>query len=300
MNTRAKLPFNPLLVVIGLAAAATLYSSLYTVEEGHVGVIKRFGEAKEQVNPGLHFKIPFADKVEAIEVRTRKNMEQLPAATHEQMPVTAEVSVNWTVNRDDALTLYRAYGGLPQFEQRILDPKLRSAAKDALSHYKAEQLIQNRAAVINEIETLLVAEMGDYPVKLDSVQIENIVLPPRYIESIQIKQTEKNLAQAEQHKLERQRLEAQRAVNTAQAERDANKARADGQAYAIRAEAQAQAEAIRLKGDAEAQAMEAKADALKANASLVDYVKAQQWNGQMPQTMLSDGTNLFWTLPQKK
>ncbi|WP_341501228.1 prohibitin family protein [Gallaecimonas sp. GXIMD4217] len=295
-----KLPINPLAVVGGIAVLSMIYSAMYTVDEGHVGVIKRFGEAKEQVNPGLHFKIPFADRVEAIEVRTRKNVEQLPAATYEQMPVTAEVSVNWTVNKDDALSLYRAYGGLSQFEQRILDPKLRSASKDALAHYKAEQLIQNRASVINEIEALLLDAMSDYPVKLDSVQIENIVLPPRYIESIQIKQTEKNLAQAEQHKLERQRLEAQRAVNTAQAERDANKARADGQAYAIRAEAEAQAEAIRLKGDAEAKAMKAKADALKANPGLVDYVKAQQWNGQMPQTMLSDGTNLFWTLPQKK
>lgn len=56
-----------ILIVIGL------FGSIYTVNEGHIGIVKRFSEAKEQVSPGLHFKVPFIDSVEEIEVRTRKN-----------------------------------------------------------------------------------------------------------------------------------------------------------------------------------------------------------------------------------
>jgi regulator of protease activity HflC (stomatin/prohibitin superfamily) len=274
--------------------------SMYTVQEGHVGIIKRFGEATEQVNPGLHMKLPFIDSVEVLEIRTRKNVEKLNASTYEQMPITAEISINWTVQRAQAFDLFKSYGGLTQFEDRILDPKLRSAAKDALSRYKAEEIIQNRSKVIAQIEDLLVNEMKDYPVKLDSAQLENLGLPQKYIQSIETKQTEKNLAAAEEHRLQRQKLEAQREVNTALAQRDAAKAAADGKAYTIEVEAKAQAQAIRLKGIAEAEAINKKASALNQSATLVDYVRALQWNGQMPQTIMGSGQNVLWNMSDKK
>jgi regulator of protease activity HflC (stomatin/prohibitin superfamily) len=282
---------------IGLGVLLLLANkSMYTVDEGNVGIVKRFGEATQQVNPGLHAKIPFVDTVEFLEIRTRKNVEKLLATTHEQMPVTAEVSINWTIRRGEAFELFKRYGGLDQFEARILDPKLRSAAKDALARYKAEEIVQNRSQVIAKIEEVLLTETKEYPVKLDSAQLENLVLPKKYLQSIETKQTEKNLAAAEKHRLDRQQLEAQREVNTANAKRDAAKATADGKAYSIRTEAVAEAGAIRLKGLAEAEAIFKKAEALRQSYVLVDYVRAQQWNGQMPSTIMGEGQNIMWNM----
>ncbi len=298
-QSRNKRKLSLLWLIAFLFLAMTLFRSMYTIDEGHVGIVKRFGEATEQVNPGLHIKIPFVDSIEVLEIRTRKNLERLNASTHEQMPVTAEVSINWTVRRDQAFELFKRYGGLSQFESRILDPKLRSAAKDALARYKAEEIVQNRSAVISHIEELLVEEMQEYPVKLDSAQLENLGLPKKYIQSIETKQTEKNLAAAEKHRLDRQQLEAQREVNTANAKRDAAKATADGKAYAIRTEAVAEAEAIKLKGLAEAQAIQKKAEALKQSNLLVEYVRAQQWDGKMPRTMMGEGQNILWNMSEK-
>ena len=271
----------PKLVAVASAALVTillLSMSFYTVDEGHVGIVKTFGEAKKQTNPGLHFKVPFIDSVEEIEVRTRKNEEKMPSSTEEQMPVTVEVSVNWTVDKTAALDMFRNYGGLSQFENRILDPRFRSAVKSVIPKYKAEQLIQDRASAINNIEAALLEEMKEFPLTVDNVQIENIVLPQKYIQSIQTKQTEKNLADAEKHKLERQRLEALREVNTA-----------DAKAQGIVKVAEAEANAIKLKGEAEAAAIEAKAKALRDNPLIVELTKAQTWNGQLPQTVLGEG-----------
>lgn len=281
---------------VAMAIVMGLTSVFFTIDEGHVGIVKRFGEAKEQVNPGLHFKVPLADTIERLEIRTRKNAERLRAATFEQMPIDAEVSVNWTVVRSEAFELFKNYGGLDQFENRILDPKLRSAAKEALARFKAEQIVQNRGQVIQQIEETLLETMKEFPVKLDSVQIENLILPEKYLQSIETKQTEKNLADAEKHRLERQKLEAQREVNTAEAARDAAKARADGQAYATLKQAEAEAEAIKLKGLAEAEAMKKKAEALNNNKTLVEYTKAQQWNGQMPTTIMGEGQGVLWNM----
>ncbi len=286
-------------IAAAIAGVAILWQVPYTIDEGHVGIVKRFGEATAQVNPGLHTKIPFAETVEELEIRTRKNTENMKASTFEQMPVQAEVSVNWTVIRAEAFELYKGYGGLDQFENRILDPRLRSATKDALARFKAEQIIQNRGQVIQKIEETLLDAMSDFPVKLDSVQIENLILPAKYLQSIETKQTEKNLAAAEKHRLERQKLEAQREVNTAEAKRDAEKARADGSAYAITIEATAEAEAIKVKGLAEAEAMIKKAQALKMNKNLIEYVKAQQWDGKLPTTVMGSDQGILWNMKEK-
>jgi regulator of protease activity HflC (stomatin/prohibitin superfamily) len=288
------------LAIVGAIGLSIAYSGFYTVNEGNVGIVKRFGEATTQEGPGLHFKIPVADTVEELEIRTRKNVEKLKASTSEQMPLTAEVSVNWTVVKTEAFDLYKNYGGLEQFENRILDPRLRSATKDALARYKAEEIIQKRSEVIAKIEETLLDTMKDFPVKLDSVQIENLILPAKYLQSIETKQTEKNLAAAEEHKLKRQKLEAQREVNTAEAKRDSEKARADGSAYAIEVEAKAQAEAIRVKGIAEAETITKKAQAIKSNKTLVDYTKALQWDGKLPTTMMGGDQSILWDMKKEK
>ena len=264
-------------IIATLGAVAIGFGSVYTVNEGHIGIVKRFSEAKQQVSPGLHFKLPLIDSVEQLEVRTRKNEERMASSTKEQMPVTVHVSVNWTVDKEHALDLYRQYGGLEQFEKRILDPRFRSATKDIIPRFEAEKLIQDRATAIQGIELNLVEEMKGFPVKVDNIQIENIGLPPKYIQSIETKQTEKNLAAAEQHKLERQRLEALREVNTA-----------DAKAQGIVKVAEAEANAIKLKGEAEAYAINAKAKALKNNPLIVKLTEAQNWDGKLPATILGD------------
>jgi regulator of protease activity HflC (stomatin/prohibitin superfamily) len=274
LNIPLKTIITVLIMVIGV------WSSIYTVNEGHIGIVKRFSEAKEQVNPGLHFKIPFIDSVEEIEVRTRKNEERMASSTKEQMPVTVTVSVNWTVDKAAALDLFRQYGGLSQFENRILDPRFRAATKDVIPRYDAEKLIQDRASAIQAIEANFIEEMKDFPVSVDNIQIENIKLPAKYLTSIETKQTEKNLADAEKHKLARQNLEAQRDVNTA-------KAKADG----IRLIAIAEAESIRIRGLAEAESITAKAKALGNNPLIVKLTEAQNWDGKLPATMLG-GQNM--------
>lgn len=262
-------------MVLVIFASALLLGSFYTVDEGHIGIKKQFSEAISQHTPGLHFKAPFIQDIVPIEVRTRKNTEKMSSSTFEQMPVTVIVSVNWTVDKSAALELYKKYGGLSQFENRILDPRFRSATKDVIPHFKAEQLIQDRASAIAMIEEKLLMKMADYPVTMDDVQIENIQLPEKYINSIEIKQTEKNLADAETHKLARQDLKAQQAVNTA-------KARAKGIEFIAKAEANA----IRVKGLAEAEAITAKAKALGNNPLVVKLTEAQNWDGKLPATVL--------------
>lgn len=284
--------------IIGAAIAVitllfVVFSTIYTIPEGHVGIVTRFGAAIKQVGTGLHMKTPLIEGVRKIEIRERKTVEELAAATNNQLPITATVSANWSVNADGALRLFSRYGSLQQFEERIFDPKLRQAAKAALSAYNADELIRNRTAAIGTIFEELTGLLEGLPVTVSSPQIENIVFPQTYLDAVLAKEKAREEAAREQYALEKQKLEAQRNVQTAEAERDARKARADGNAYAVRVEAEADADAVRLRGDAEAAAVLAVQKALADSPQIVAYEKAKRWNGQLPQTVLPNGALPF-------
>jgi len=270
------------LMIIGTFCFFAFMSSMYTVNEGKVGVVKRFSEAVSQVNPGLHFKIPFIDSIEEIDIRTRKNVEEMPVATKEQMRATAKLSVNWTVKKEFVLDLYKRYGSLAQFEEKILDPKLRDQAKQGIAKFTAEENINQREKVSALIYANLAKVSEEYPIIINTLQYEDLQLPEKYLRSIDDKQTARNERDAEKFRLEKQGQVAQQLVNTANAEKDAAKARADGVAYKIITEAEAQAKATVLNGDADAKAIKAKAAALKANPSVIDYTRALNWNGVYP------------------
>ena len=276
-------------VFILILAIIVGWSSWYITPEGHVDVVKKFSKAEYVAEPGLNFKIPVVSTTDTIEIRTRNlRITQLAAATKEQMPVTAIVSMNWLVKKESVLHLYKDYGSLEQFESRVIIPRFTALAKESISKYTAEEAINKRDLVSATLKTTLVDSMKDLPVDISIVNIEDITLPEVYKKSIETKQTEKNLADAEVFKLQRQNLEAQKLVNTANAEADS-----------IRARAQAEAESISLKGRAEAEAIQAKAKALNDNPLIVELTKAQNWNGQLPNTVIGSNIPMLMQMPSK-
>ncbi len=276
-----------------IVAGLTVYSSFFTVAEGHVGIVTRWSKAIYQTGPGIHFKIPYVDGVEHMEVRQRKNTEKLAAGTANLLPATATVSINWTVNPEAALDIYKRYGSLNQFEDRILDPKLRQAAKAAISKFEAAELIRNRNNAVSKILEYMVSYMEPFPVTINSPQIEDIAFPAQYQEAVLAKERAREAAIQQQHILNKQALEAQQATKIAEAERDARRAKADGVAYQVRVEAEAQAEAIRLTGKAEAEKIRLIVDAMAKNPQYVELERVRQWNGSVPRMLFGENSPGF-------
>ena len=74
---------------------------------------------------------------------------------------------------------------------------------------------------------------------------------------------------------------------------------AKAQAESVKAHAAAEADATRMKGEAEAAAIKAKGDALRQNPNLVELIKAERWNGTLPQTMLPNSAVPFIDVKNK-
>lgn len=288
--------------IAGIVGAAVIFGglmSIYTVEEGHVGIVKRFGEAVESTSPGVHMKLPLIDTVSEMEVRTRKYQIKMTASTtgktengtvELQMPSTIIISANWNIPRESALEIYKEYGGLKQYEERILDPRVIRATKQIFAKHSIESIISGREIVRNEIASALEEALAGKLAQMSDINIEDVQFGRKIREAIENKQTAKLDFEAEQYNLNKQNLEAQRSVNTA-----------DADSQSIEKRSIAKAAAIEREGLAEANSMKAKAEVLAQNPQLIELIKAERWDGKMPTTLMGgDSSGVLLNLKNDK
>ncbi|HEX4892643.1 MAG TPA: prohibitin family protein [Hyphomicrobiaceae bacterium] len=276
------------LVVLVLALAAlTVWLGVYRIDAGHVGIVKRFGNVIDVVDPGLHFKLPYADTVEEMEVRERAFTMDLDAASQDPLELPIKVTVNWLVKRAQVKDLYVQFGSLDQFEKRIILPRLNDSVKGITSRYVVNDLLRKRTEYRDLSKKAFEDRMPD-DVQITGFSIVNIGFPPEYTKAIRDKQVAREQAETERFILDRQRLTSTQVTQSAEAQRDADKARADGRAYEIKVQGEAQAEAIRIMGAALAQ-----------NPLVVEYKKVERWAGTFPTTFMGGdaGAHTLWSLP---
>lgn len=297
MNNRVpRIPRNPLRsltalswipIALILVVVVTLFLGVYRIDAGHVGIVKRFGNVVAVVDPGLHVKIPYADTVEEMEVRERAYRLELAAASQDPLELPITVTVNWLVKRNSVKDLYIQYGSLEQFETRIIRPRLNDAVKGVTSRYKVNDLLRKRSEYRDQSQEVFGGRMPD-AIQITGFSIENVGFPPEYTKAIRQKQVAREQAETEQFVLDRQRLTSTQVTQTAMAQRDADKARADGRAYEIKVQGEAQAEAIRIMGEA-----------LAKHPLVVEYKKVERWGGTFPTTFMGGdaGANTLWSLP---
>ena len=275
------------LAVIAALALITIWLGIYRIDAGHVGVVKRFGNVIDVADPGLHIKLPWADTVEEMEVRERAFNMTLEAASQDPLQVPLQVTVNWLGRREKVKELYIQFGSLDQFEKRIILPRLNDTVKGVTSAYTVNDLLRKRTEYRDRSMETFAKRMPD-DVEITGFSVVNIGFPPEYTKAIRDKQVAREQAETEKFVLERQRLTSTQVTQSAEAQRDADKARADGRAYEIKVQGEAQAQAIRIMGEALAQ-----------NPLVVEYRKVEKWGGNFPTTFMGGdaGANTLWSMP---
>jgi regulator of protease activity HflC (stomatin/prohibitin superfamily) len=283
-------PGSPKLILAGIGLAViltTIWLGIYRIDAGHVGIVKRFGNVIDVVDPGLRFKFPWADTVEEMEVRERAFSMTLEAASQDPLEIPIQVTVNWLVKRDNVKDLYVQFGSLDQFEKRIILPRLNDSVKGVTSAYTVNDLLRKRTEYRDRSMETFSKRMPD-DVQITGFSVVNIGFPPEYTKAIRDKQVAREQAETEKFVLERQRLTSTQVTQSAESQRDADKARADGRAYEIKVQGDAQAEAIKVMGAALAQ-----------NPLVVEYRKVEKWGGTFPTTFMGGdaGANTLWSMP---
>jgi regulator of protease activity HflC (stomatin/prohibitin superfamily) len=272
-----------LFFIIGL-----VFGGFYTVAPGERGVLIRLGSIVRISEPGLHFKIPYVDRVQPISVQTHvMRLDKVESYSKDQQPADMRISVNWEIPPSAVAEVVAEFGNEQQMVDRLISPRVHSEFKVVFGQFTAATAIQERGKLtIDATAALQRAVQG--PVRIVSLQIENIDFSDAYEKSIE----QRMLAEVEVQRLrqnaEREKVQAEITVTVARANADA-----------VRQKAMADAEAIKLRGNAEAEVIRARGAALKETPGLVDLAAVERWNGVLPTQMIPGGSLPFIELGAK-
>ena len=255
------------IAVVALAVALVVVFSLgafTTIPEGYVGLRYRLGKIVDvKTEAGLHFKLPFIENIVRVDVREQVFSITTTAYTKDSQTVEAlELKVNYLLNKAEIIELQRTVG-ISNAADKLILPQINTILKNEIGQYRAEDLIQNRNNIQEQIEQGLRSQLSPYGIEVMALSIVNIDFDDSFEEAVRAKVV------AEQEALKAQ-----------------NKTKeVEEQAKQIVIEAQAQADSNRLIADAEAYAIETVADALAQNPDYIELEKIKKWNGALPQAM---------------
>lgn len=275
-----------LVIILGFIAFDMVepsYGFFGKVPAGHVGILTTFGKVSDEVlGEGFHLKNPVA-KITRMDVRTQVEHGTYEAFSSDIQQVQVGLTVNFNVNKDTAMNLFREVG--TKYIDTIIIPRVKENTKVVISHYTAESLVENREMLSSEVLELMKFDMSVYGINVTAISIEDIDFTDAFTNAVEAKQVatqQKLAAQTEEEKLTMQKeAEAAREIITAEAEAERNKIAANANAEVIRIEADTAAYAVRVEAEAQAEANAMIADSL--TDELVNYTVLSRWNGELPE-----------------
>lgn len=300
-STSYKQPYSRLSGSLGLlkwiaVAIAVIYfasDSYFIVQPTEMAGVRRLGTVitKEPLPPGIHFKAPFLDEPDKLQVSIDTlRIDNLRVYTIDNQSVTISVGVTSRIPRDAVLKLLYDVGRSGNVDIRstiepiIADRALRLFAKRntvKISEEREQIAADVRVAVAQSVRELFGMEILD-------LQIPAIKYSDSFVASVEAAVKAKNDAIAAENTVNRIRYEGEQKVVTAKAEAEAQVARAQAQKQALILQAEGDARGIELRAAAEAQSIRARGEALKDNSRVIELTLAQRWTGHPPQTILGE------------
>jgi len=262
----------PIVLVFGLVLVL-LGGFIVIVDAGHVGVVKRLGAIQEKALPeGMHFKRPFMDVVEQIDVRLTPSHAKSTAASKDLQTVSTEVTVAYSLQADLAPQAYQRIGDRGKIAVALVEPAIQESVKAVTAKFTAEELVTKRELVKQQIQqalelfisnTLKQKEL-DGSIVIANVAITDFNFSNEFNRAIELKvQAEQQALQARNEKIKR--------VTQAEAAAAERQLAADAEAYSTEVQSKARADAIRRE-----------ADALKQSPELIQLRTVEKWDGVLP------------------
>ena len=248
--------------LIGLAVVviALIISNIHVVPQARAYVIERLGAYHVTWSTGVHFKIPFIDKV----AKRINKMEQV--ADFPPQPVITKDNVRMQI---DTVVFYQ-----------ITDPKLftyghatpmtaienltSTTLRNIIGDMELDETLTSRDIINSKMRAILDEATDPWGIKVSRVELKNII-PPKEIQD----------AMEKQMKAERERREA---ILRAEGEKNSAILLAEGrkQSQILDAEAEKQSRILRAEAEKQSQVLKAEGEAeaiLKIQQATADGIK---------------------------
>ncbi len=262
------------LIPIVLIVLIILVKNIKVVQQARAVVVERLGAYQTTWGVGLHFKIPFIERV----AKTVSLKEQVvdfppqPVITKDNVTMQIDTVIYFAIT-DPKLYTYGVEHPLTAIENLTA-----TTLRNIIGELELDQTLTSRDIINTKMRGILDEATDPWGIKINRVELKNI-LPPREIQDAMEKQMKaererrESILKAEGEKKSAILLaegEKESAVLRADAEKQAQILKAEGEAEAIIKVQQATAEGIRLLREANASEEVIKIKALEAFAAAAD------------------------------
>lgn len=271
--------FSPLkligVIFAAIFAVILLSSCFVVIPAGHTGVALTFGKVEDMVRQeGLHFKVPFVQKIVVVDNRIVKLDVNTEAFSKDLQTITTVVAVNYHVGKENSQNLYKTVG--MGFEEVLITPAVNEVLKAVTAKYTAVELVSSRAEVSMLLDDGLNEKLNSYGIFINELNIINWDFSPEYINAVEAKQV------AEQN-LIKTRTEQEQALVIANTEAQKRVIAAEAEANEIKVLANANAESNRILTES-------------ISELLIKYQTVAKWDGKLP-TVMAGSDNLLIDVP---
>lgn len=208
------------LILIGLVIVAVPIS---LVGAGERGVVfnNTSGVQNRVLGEGLHFRIPFVEKVIQLNVRVQKEEATTEAGTKDLQVVTVKVVSNFHLDPAKVNELYQKVG--EDYSSKVIVPATEESVKAATAKFNAEELLTQRPKVKDEIKEILKQRLAAFNIILDEISITDIGFSKEFDAAIEAKQVAEQEAKKAFFLAEKTKNEAEARINQARGESEAQK-----------------------------------------------------------------------------
>ena len=246
--------------IIAIIALVIVVSNIAVVQQSRAYVIERLGAFQTVWGVGLHFKVPFIDRI-ARRVSLKEQVLDYPpqpVITKDNVTMQIDTVVYFQIT-DPKLYAY----GVEQ-PMAAMETLTATTLRNIIGDLELDQTLTSRDVVNTKMRAILDEATDPWGIKVNRVELKNI-LPPQDIQNSMEKQM----------KAERDRRQAilqaegqkKSAILIAEGEKESAilKASAEKEAAILRAEAEKQAAILKADGEAEAirKVQQALADSLE-------------------------------------
>ncbi len=229
-------------VVLGVVAVVfgvLIYETVYFVDERERAIIFQFGRIVESHDePGIHFKKPFINSVQFFDARIQ-TMDADPELylTGEKKNLVVDSFAKWRIR--DVAKYYVTVGGLQSNARARLAQRVNDSLRQEFGKREVQDVISgDRAEIMETVRRAVDKEASEFGVEVVDVRLKRVDLDPEVSERVYARMVAERARVAKELRAqgaeaaERIRADAdrQREITVANAYREAQQVRGEGDA----------------------------------------------------------------------
>lgn len=239
-GTKKKNLVGAIISVSGLVLTILVPPSFHQVEAGQVAVVKSLGKVVGTRHPGTYFDFHLVNEYTYFDTTIQKLDVSTASYSSDAQTMEIQMTIQYKIDATKAENILTEYTNMSSLAQRI-EKVADDNVKTVLSQYTAMRIIETRAKISPEVESVIKNEVDDkYYVTVTAVNLTDIQFTDEFEKSVENKviaeqEKEAAITKAEQE-LEVAKLEAEAKIVAAQGDAESQKiiASATAEAMAIK------------------------------------------------------------------